>query len=171
MQLSTIIPAALALATGALAQSASTYTLFINTTTPNPTPALDTTAVSYANGSIWLGSIAQLGYAEPFTVTGGPRGSFSINGSNVYILTDETQPVQFVALGESLPSGGATVGFALGSGGSDGYFSWDGTNAFYACQDAEQASLSTYQIWWFGAGEPNGVGCVGPIDIFAEISN
>lgn len=70
--------------------------------------------------------------------------------------------------GGSIPEGATTTGFSFDS--VTGYLNWEGKNNFWGCENAEDATLDSYQIWWFGDGEPNGVGCVGPLDLYADFS-
>jgi len=79
-----------------------------------------------------------------------------------YVVPHQTQPIGF-----SLPHGSApptvrTTGFDFDSNGT---LTNNGLNLFYACQNADQAAINTYQIWWWGAGQPDGVSCKGPLAI------
>ena len=135
---------------------------------------LQTLRLSYANTSAYLGQIKYQEYSEPLVVSGaGVNGAsdglsfLSIHSSptgfqEMYVVPHETQPVGFSVPHGGAPAGVRTSGFSFGPGGN---LLNNGKNLFYACQNAEQAAIDSYQVWWFGAGEPNGVSCKGPIGI------
>ena len=77
-------------------------------------------------------------------------------------MPHETQPIGFSTPHGSAPAGVRTMGWSFNS---NGILLSNGHNLFYACQNAEQAEINSYQIWWWGAGEPNGVSCKGPLAI------
>lgn len=128
---------------------------------------LQTFAVSYANSSAYIGQIKYQTYAEPLLLTGGSGGltflsyhSSPTGWQQMYIVPFQTQPVGFSVPHGGAPAGVSTSGFFFNRFGN---LVHNGRNNFWACQDAEQAAMNTYQIWWFGAGRPNGVSCQGPL--------
>ena len=136
---------------------------------------LQTFTLSYANSSAYLGQIKYQTYSEPLVVSGadadGSSGdglsflsihSAPTGGQEMYLVPHETQPIGFSVPHGSAPAGVRTTGFSFNG---QGVLQNNGRNLFYACQDAEQASINSYQIWWWGAGRPNGVGCKGPLAI------
>jgi hypothetical protein len=147
--------------------------LYLNSTDFD-TNYLQTSRVSYANTSAYIGQIKYQAYAEPLVIgnfSGDDNGvSFlSIHQSptgfqQMYIVPDETQPVGFSVPHGGAPQGVSTSGFSFGP---EGALLHAGVNNFYACQNAEQAALNSYQIWWWGAGQPGAVSCKGPIKIVA----
>ncbi|EXJ65334.1 hypothetical protein A1O7_01675 [Cladophialophora yegresii CBS 114405] len=150
--------------------------LYIDTTAFDTT-YLQTSHVSYANTSAYIGQIKYQSYAEPLVVSAFTATDSSSNGvsflsihqsptgfQNMYIIPEETQPVGFSVPHGSAPQGVSTTRFSFGA---DGALLHEGVNNFYACQNAEQAAMNSFQIWWFGAGQPNGVGCKGPVRIVA----
>ncbi|KIW72035.1 hypothetical protein PV04_00259 [Phialophora macrospora] len=135
---------------------------------------LQTFRVSYANSSAYIGQIKYQSYAEPLVI-GNFSGDdnavsfLSIHASptgsqQMYITPGETQPVGFSVPHGGAPQGVSTSGFSFGP---EGALLHNGVNNFYACQNAEQAELNSYQIWWWGAGQPGAVSCTGPIKIVA----
>jgi len=173
MHFSKVIPAAVAFAVGSIAQLNPEYTLHVNTTYLSAAPALQTSFVSYANSSIWIGNIHLQTYSEPFSV----RGLFTFTSYHevatgeqaLFIFPNETQPIQFtVPHGGAVPENATTSGFAFDS--VDGHLTWEGANNFWGCENVEESMLETYQIMWFGDGEPNGLSCVGPLDLYADFS-
>ncbi|OCT54505.1 hypothetical protein CLCR_00962 [Cladophialophora carrionii] len=137
--------------------------------------SLQTLRVSYANTSAYIGQIKYEAYAEPLVIGAFDDGDqnsvsfLSIHQSptgyqQMYIIADETQPVGFSVPHGSAPQGVTTSGFSFGP---EGALLNGGVNNFYACQNAQQAAMNTWQIWWFGAGQPNAVGCKGPIKLVA----
>ena len=133
---------------------------------------LQTFRVSYANTSAYIGEIKYQSYAEPLVI-GNLNGNnnavsfLSIHQSptgyqQMYIVPHQTQPVGF-----SVPHGGAHAGVSTSgfSFGPKGALLHNGLNNFYACQNAEMAAMNTYQIWWWGAGQPGAMSCKGPIKI------
>ncbi len=136
---------------------------------------LQTFALSYANSSAYLGQIKYQTYSEPLIVSGanvdGSTGnglsflsihSAPTGGQEMYLVPHQTQPIGFSVPHGGAPPGVRTTGFGFNN---QGVLENNGRNLFYACQDAEQAALNSYQIWWWGAGRPNGVGCKGPLGI------
>ena len=135
---------------------------------------LQTFALSYANSSAWLGEIKYQSYSEPLIVSGAGVGdgadglsflsihSAPTGGQSAYVVPHQTQPIGF-----SVPHGGAPAGVRTTGWSFDGQgvLLNNGLNLFYACQNAEQAEINSYEIWWWGAGEPNGVSCKGPLHI------
>jgi hypothetical protein len=128
----------------------------------------------YANTSAWIGQIKYQSYSEPLIVSGADVAGnadglsfLSIHSAptgfqDAYIVPHQTQPIGFsIPLG-SPPPGVRTTGWAFDG---NGILTNNGYNLFYACQNAEQAAINSYQIWWWGAGEPNGVSCKGPLAI------
>jgi len=173
MHISKIILAALTLTTSTLSQSTQEYTLHVNASRLSVTPDLQTSFVSYANSSIWIGNINRQIYAEPFSV----RGLFTFTSyhavatgeQTLYIFPNKTQPIQFtIPHGGFIPDNATSTGFCFDS--VNGHLTWGGANNFWGCDNAENATLESYQIWWFGDGDPNGVGCVGPLDLYADFS-
>jgi hypothetical protein len=128
----------------------------------------------YANSSAWLGQIKYQSYSEPLIVSGAGLagnadglGFLSIHQAptgfqDAYIVPHQTQPIGFSTPHGSPPAGVRTQGWAFDS---NGVLTNNGHNLFYACQNAEDAEINSYQIWWWGAGEPNGVSCKGPLAI------
>jgi hypothetical protein len=135
---------------------------------------LQTFRLSYANSSAWLGRIKYQTYSEPLVVSGAGVGGASDglsfqsihsdpNGiQQAYIIPHQTKPIGFSTPHGSPPQGVRTTGWSFAK---DGTLLNNGLDLFYACQNAEQAALHSYEIWWFGAGKPNGVGCKGPLKI------
>jgi hypothetical protein len=135
---------------------------------------LQTFQLSYANNSAYLGQIKYQTYSEPLIVSGaGVNGlgdglSFqsihsSPNGQQTaYIVPHQTQPIGFSSPHVNPPAGVRTTGWSFAS---DGTLLNNGLDLFYACQNAEQAALHSYEVWWWGAGQPNGVSCKGPLQI------
>jgi hypothetical protein len=135
---------------------------------------LQTYRLSYANSSAYIGQIKYQTYSEPLVVQGADvAGSsdglsfISIHSAptgfqEMYIVPHQTKPVGFSVPHGSAPAGVRTTGFTFGPAGN---LLNNGRKLFYACQNAEQASINSYQIWWFGDGQPNGVSCRGPINI------
>ncbi|KAJ9606401.1 hypothetical protein H2200_009362 [Cladophialophora chaetospira] len=134
--------------------------------------ALQTFRLSYANSSAYIGAIKYQSYSEPLVIgsLSGPDNSVSFLSihsaptgfQQMYIVPHQTQPVGF-----SVPHGGAPAGVSTGgfSFGPRGTLLHNGRNNFYACQNAELAELESWQIWWWGAGQPGGMSCKGPIKI------
>lgn len=128
----------------------------------------------YANSSAWLGQIKYQAYSEPLVVSGAGLagnadglGFLSIHQAptgfqDAYIVPHQTQPIGFSTPHGAPPQGVRTTGWAFNG---NGVLTNNGHNLFYACQNAEQAAINSYQIWWWGAGEPNGVSCKGPLSI------
>jgi hypothetical protein len=128
----------------------------------------------YANTSAYIGQIKYESYSEPLVVSGaGVAGSgdgltfLSIHSAptgfqQAYVVPHQTQPMGFSLPHGGPPPGVRTTGWAFDG---NGVLTNNGRNLFYACQNAEQAAINTYQIWWWGAGEPNGVSCKGPLAI------
>jgi hypothetical protein len=136
---------------------------------------LQTFDVYYANNGAFLGEIKYQLYSEPLILSGagstvgfGSGLTFSsihstANGAQQgYIVPHQTQPIGFSVPHGTPPAGVKTAGFAFDGSGT---LTHNGLNRFYACQDASQAAINTYQIWWWGAGKPNGVSCKGPIHL------
>ena len=130
---------------------------------------LQTLRLSYANSSAYLGEIKYQEYSEPLVVSGGSGGltfqsihQAPTGEQEMYVVPGETQPVGFSVPHGGAPPGVSTTGFSFGPLGN---LNWEGKNKFWACQNAEQAELNSWQVWWAGAGEPNGVSCRGPIGI------
>lgn len=130
--------------------------------------------LSYANSSAYIGQIKYQEYSEPLVVQGA-----NINGAadglsflsihaaptgfqQMYVVPHQTQPVGFSVPHGGPPPGVRTTGFSFGPAGN---LLNNGRKLFYACQNAADAEINSYQIWWFGAGRPNGVSCKGPINI------
>jgi hypothetical protein len=135
---------------------------------------LQTFALSYANTSAYLGQIKYQEYSEPLVVSGAGVNNAS-NGlsflsihqaptgyQEMYIVPHQTQPVGFSVPHGGTPAGVRTTGFGFNNAG---ILMNNRRNLFFACQNAELAAINSYQIWWFGAGEPDGVSCVGPLGI------
>ena len=133
---------------------------------------LQTTKVSYANSSAYIGAIKYQTYAEPLVV-----GDFSGTDNSVsflsihqaptgyqemYITPHQSKPVGFSVPHGGAPEGVSTTGFSFGPKGA---LLHNGLNKFYACQDSELAALSSYQIYWNAAGTPAGMTCQGPIKL------
>ncbi|KIW93208.1 uncharacterized protein Z519_05813 [Cladophialophora bantiana CBS 173.52] len=132
---------------------------------------------SYANNSAYFGQIKYQQYSEPLVMSGakvavdteGGLTFLSIHSAptgwqNGYIQPNKTAPFQFsiAHAGGNIPADAVSTGFSFSGGG--GPLLWNGENKFWACQSPELQALSTYQIWWKGAGEfPLGVDCKGPI--------
>jgi len=128
----------------------------------------------YANSSAWIGQIKYQFYSEPLVVSGADVAGngdgltfLSIHSAptgfqKAYIVPHQTQPIGFSIPHGSPPPGVRTTGWAFDS---NGILTNNGRNLFYACQNAEQAAINSYQIWWWGAGEPNGLHCKGPLAI------
>ena len=128
----------------------------------------------YANSSAWIGQIKYQSYSEPLIVSGADVAGntddlsfLSIHSvptgfQEAYIVPHQTQPIGFSIPHGSPPPGVRTTGWAFDG---NGILTNNGHNLFYACQNAEQAAINSYQIWWWGAGEPNGVSCKGPLAI------
>lgn len=128
----------------------------------------------YANSSAYIGQIKYQSYSEPLVVSGAGiagnangLGFLSIHQAptgfqDAYIVPHQTKPIGFSTPHGSPPSGVRTQGWAFDR---NGVLTNNGHNLFYACQNAQQAAINTYQIWWWGAGEPNGVSCKGPLAI------
>ena len=136
---------------------------------------LQTFDLYYANGAAYLGEIKYQLYSEPLIASGaGVSVGFAdgltfssihstANGAQkAYIIPHKTQPIGFSVPHGTPPAGVKTTGFAFNSAG---HLTNGGKSLFYACQDAEQAAINSYQIWWWGAGKPNGVSCKGPLGI------
>jgi hypothetical protein len=136
---------------------------------------LQTFRLSYANTSAYIGQIKYQEYSEPLVVQGagidGAQGdglsflsihSAPTGSQMMYVVPHQTQPVGFSVPHGGAPQGVRTTGFSFGPGGN---LLNNGLNLFYACQNAEQAAINSYQIWWWGNGRPNGVSCKGPISI------
>ncbi len=133
---------------------------------------LQTFRVSYANSSAYIGEIKYQAEAEPLVIGNfnGPDNSvsfLSIHQSptgfqQMYIVPHQTQPVGFSVPHGGAPQGVSTTGFSFGPRGA---LLHNGNNKFYACQNAELAAENTYQIWWWGAGQPGAMSCQGPIKI------
>lgn len=136
---------------------------------------LQTFALSYANSTAWLGQIKYQSYSEPLVVSGADSSDSTSDGlvfqsihadpngyQSAYIVPHVTGPVGFSSPHATAPQGVRTTGWAFNGGGN---LINNGQNLFYACQNAEQAAISSYQIWWWGAGKPDGVSCRGPIQI------
>jgi hypothetical protein len=136
---------------------------------------LQTFDVYYANDSAYLGEIKYQLYSEPLIVSGaGVTVGFgngltfdSIHstqngGQEAYIVPHQTKPIGFSVPHGTPPAGVRTTGFAFDGSGT---LTNNGLNRFYACQNADQAAMNTYEIWWWGNGEPNGVSCKGPIHL------
>jgi hypothetical protein len=128
----------------------------------------------YANSSAWIGQIKYQSYSEPLIVSGadvaGNTGDLSFlsihsaptGSQDAYVVPHQTQPIGFSIPHGSPPPGVRTTGWAFDG---NGILTNNGHNLFYACQNAEQAAINSYQIWWWGAGEPNGLSCKGPLAI------
>ena len=128
----------------------------------------------YANSSAYIGQIKYQEYSEPLVVQGaGINGAsdgltfLSIHSAptgfqEMYVIPHETQPVGFSVPHGSPPASVRTTGFSFGPAGN---LRNNGNRLFYACQNAADAAINSYQIWWWGNGEPNGVSCKGPIQI------
>jgi hypothetical protein len=136
---------------------------------------LQTFRLSYANSSAYLGQIKYQSYAEPLIVGDFTQGKdnsvsfLSIHQSptgyqQMYVVPHQTQPVGFSVPHGGAPQGVSTTGFSFGPRGA---LLHNGVNRFYACQNAALAQENSYQLWWVAGGQPNGVGCVGPIKIVA----
>jgi hypothetical protein len=136
---------------------------------------LQTFDVYYANDGAYLGEIKYQLYSEPLIVSGaGVTAGFgngltfdSIHstpngGQEAYIVPHQTKPIGFSVPHGTPPAGVRTTGFAFDGSGT---LTNNGLNRFYACQNADQTAINTYQIWWWGNGEPNGVSCKGPINL------
>jgi len=139
---------------------------------------LQTYKFSYANNSAFFGQIKYQQYSEPLVVSGAGVLSENAGGLSflsehaaptgwqyMYIYPTETKPVGFTVAhaGGSPPEGAVTTGFYFSGGGP---LLYGDENKFWACQNPEQKALSTYQVWWNGAGQlPLGVDCKGPIGI------
>ena len=136
---------------------------------------LQTFDVYYANDGAYLGEIKYQLYSEPLIVSGagvsvGSGDGLTFNsihstangGQEAYIVPHQTQPLGFSVPHGTPPAGTRTTGFAFDGSGT---LTNNGLNRFYACQNAEQAAINSYQIWWWGAGRPNGVSCKGPIHL------
>jgi len=164
---------AIASALGVAAQESSVY---LNATQSGlDTNNLgETSLVSYANSSIWIGGIKSETYAEPFLVSSGSDSlSFTsyhevpTGWQDVYLFPNSSQPVGFTVPhgSSSTPEGATTTGFAWGS---DDYLVFNGENNFIGCQDTNsaQAELQTYEIFWAGNGAPAGVDCTDTLYIY-----
>lgn len=128
----------------------------------------------YANSSAYIGQIKYQEYSEPLVVQGaninGAADGLSFNSihsaptgfQQMYVVPHQTQPVGFSVPHGGPPAGVRTTGFSFGPAGN---LRNNGRKLFYACQNAADAEINSYQIWWFGDGEPNGVSCKGPINI------
>lgn len=128
----------------------------------------------YANSTAWIGQIKYQSYSEPLIVAGADVAGnsdvlsfLSIHSAptgfqEAYIVPHQTQPIGFSIPHGSPPPGVRTTGWAFDR---NGILTNNGHNLFYACQNAEQAAINSYQIWWWGAGEPNGLSCKGPLAI------
>jgi hypothetical protein len=128
----------------------------------------------YANSSAWIGQIKYQSYSEPLIVSGADVAgntddlsflsihSAPTGSQDAYVVPHQTQPIGFSIPHGSPPPGVRTTGWAFDG---DGILTNNGHNLFYACQNAEQAAINSYQIWWWGAGEPNGLSCKGPLAI------
>lgn len=135
---------------------------------------LQTFRVSYANSSAYLGQIKYQSYAEPLVVGALSGGDNSVSflsihqtptgNQQMYVVPHQTQPVGFSVPHGGAPAGVSTTGFSFGPKGA---LLHNGVNRFYACQNAELAQENSYQLWWVAGGQPNGVGCVGPVRIVA----
>ena len=136
---------------------------------------LQTFDLYYANGAAMLGQVKYQTYSEPLIVSGAGVSNgasdgltfesihSSPNGGQMaYIVPHETQPIGFSEPHGTPPSGVRTTGFAFNGAGK---LTNNGHSLFYACQNAEQAAINSYEVWWFGNGEPNGVSCKGPLGI------
>lgn len=135
---------------------------------------LQTYRLSYANSSAYIGQIKYQTYSEPLVVQGADINGaadglsfISIHSAptgfqEMYIIPHETQPVGFSVPHGSPPANVRTTGFTFGPAGN---LLNNGKKLFYACQNAADAEINSYQIWWFGNGKPNGVSCKGPINI------
>ena len=139
---------------------------------------LQTFKFSYANNSAYFGQIKYQQYSEPLVVSGAMVGSDTTGGLSflsihsaptgyqyAYIEPNITAPMGFTAphTGGEMPADAVSTGFSFSGGGP---LLWNGENKFWACQNPEEAALSTYQVWWNGAGSlPLGVDCKGPIGV------
>jgi hypothetical protein len=136
---------------------------------------LQTFDVYYANDGAYLGQTKYQLYSEPLIVSGagstvgfGSGLTFSSihstanGGQEAYIVPHQTQPIGFSVPHGTPPAGARTSGFAFDGSGT---LTNNGMNRFYACQNAAQAAINSYQIWWWGGGEPDGVYCKGPIHL------
>lgn len=171
--ISSIVAAAsiLAIASAAPLEDRQTADGFSLSVTANQFDAnyLSTYRLSYANSSAYIGQIKYQEYSEPLVLTGGSGGltfesihSAPTGSQQMYIIPHETQPVGFSVPHGTAPAGVRTTGFSFGPAGN---LLNNGKKLFYACQNAADAEVNSYQIWWWGNGEPNGVSCKGPINI------
>ncbi|KAI9730652.1 MAG: hypothetical protein M1818_008134 [Claussenomyces sp. TS43310] len=128
----------------------------------------ETSLVSFANGSIWIGGIKSEVYSEPFLAQSGQGRlvftsyhSVPTGWQLVYIYPNETTPVGLtVPHGGAIPQGASSSGFAFDD---EGLLKYNGANKFFGCQTAVESKLQTYEIYWIGDSEPNGVSCIGPL--------
>ena len=161
--------AALALASTAAAQ------LFTLNVTGLPSYLASTligyTTLSYANSTAYLGQISQQIYSKKLLLSsvGGNGLAFQSwhTATNelqlIYINLNVTGPVLFTN-----PSGDVLAGFKAQGFGFDnvaGALINDGENRFIFCQDMEDSSLNSWELWWEGAGELNGVSCLVDVDL------
>jgi len=136
---------------------------------------LQTFNLYYANSSAYLGEIKYQIYSEPLIVSGAGISVGFGNGltfesihspatgtQEIYIVPHQTKPIGFSVPHGTPPSGVRTTGFAFNGAG---HLTNNGNNLFYACQNAKEAAINSYQIWWWGNGRPNGVSCKGPLGI------
>lgn len=135
---------------------------------------LQTTRLSYANTSAYIGEIKYQSYAEPLVVNSfsGSDNSVTFNSihssptgwQQMYIVPHQSQPVGFGVPHGGPPAGVSTSGFSFGPKGA---LKHNGLNLFYACQNQELAAMNTFQIYWLAAGRPANWTCQGPIKIQA----
>lgn len=135
---------------------------------------LQTSKLSYANTSAYIGGIKYQSYAEPLVVNdfhGNDNAVtfLSIHSSptgwqQMYIVPHQSKPVGFSVPHGGSPAGVSTSGFSFGPKGA---LKHNGLNLFYACQDQKLAAMNAYQIYWIAAGRPRNLTCRGPIKIQA----
>lgn len=161
--------AALALASTAAAQS---FTLNVTGLPSYLTSTLTGyTTLSYANSTAYLGQISQQLYSEKLLLSsvGGYGLAFQSWHSaahelqSMYINPNVTGPVLFTNPGGNVPAGFDAQGFGFDN--AAGALTNDGENKFIFCQDVEESSLNSWELWWEGAGEPNGVSCLVNVDL------
>jgi hypothetical protein len=136
---------------------------------------LQTFNVYFANDSAFLGEIKYQIYSEPLVVSGAGVSVGSADGltfesihspatgtQEAYIIPHQTKPIGFSVPHGTPPTGVRTTGWGFDGSGN---LINNHLNLFYAYQNAEQAAINTYQIWWWGNGRTNGVSCKGPLAI------
>lgn len=82
---------------------------------------------------------------------------------DLYVVPNVTGPLGFSPQGQSPPVGTVAQGFSFDN--AAGALTVNGENKFMACQSVAESEIESWEIWWQGDGEPNGVSCLVDIQL------